>query len=61
MIPVEQIARLADLYDRFNNAFDPFSDECHQAKAELEASISNLHSAHAPDVNHGEFRYELIS
>jgi len=60
MIPVEQIARLAELYDRFNNALDPFSEECRKAKAELESSISNLHSAHASDVSFSEFRYELI-
>jgi hypothetical protein len=60
MIPVEQIARLAELYDRFNNALDPFSEECRRAKDELEASISNLHSAHASDVSFSEFRCELI-
>jgi len=60
MIPVEQIARLAELYDRFNNALDPFSEECRKAKSELEASISNLHSTHASDVRYSEFRFELI-
>ena len=60
MILVEQIARLAELYDRFNNALDPFSEECRRAKAELETSISHLRSAHASDVSYSEFRYELI-
>jgi hypothetical protein len=60
MIPVEQIARHAELYDRFNNALDPFSEECRRAKDQLETSISTLHSAHASDVSVSEFRYELI-
>ena len=60
MIPVEQIAQLAELYDRFINALDPFSEDCSRAKAELETSITNLHSAHASDVTFSEFRYELI-
>ncbi len=32
MIPGEQIARLAELYDRYNNALDPLSEDCLEAR-----------------------------
>ena len=61
MISVEQIARLAELYDRFNNALDPASEDCHQAKRELDELMSSLHTTRAPEVNYTEFRYHLVS
>jgi len=55
MIPVEQIARLAELYDRYNNALDPASEDCRQAKRELDELTGSLHTTHAPEVNHIDF------
>ena len=60
MIPVEQIARLAELFDHYNNALDPLSEDCLLAKQQFDESVSCLHSAHAPDVNFYDFRYELV-
>ena len=60
MIPVEQIARLAELFDRYNHALDPLSVDCLLAKHPFDELVSRLHSAHAPDVNFYDFRYELV-
>lgn len=60
MISVEQIARLAELYDRYNNALDPLSEDCLRAKQQMDELIESLHTTHAPDVNFCDFRYELI-
>jgi hypothetical protein len=47
MIAVEQIARLAELFDRYNNALDPFSEDCRQAQQQFDALVDNLHTTHA--------------
>jgi hypothetical protein len=60
MIPVEHIARLAELYDQYNNALDPFSERCLKAKREFEELCGRLQSARAPDIATAEFRYELV-
>ncbi|MBI4327341.1 MAG: hypothetical protein HY674_19070 [Chloroflexi bacterium] len=60
MIAVEQVARLAGLYDRYNNALDPLSEDAVQARRQFDDRVSNLHSAHAPDVNFFDFRYEVV-
>ena len=60
MISVEHLARLAEFYDRYNNALDPFSGNCQEAKRLFDELVSNLHLAHAPEVNFLDFRYELI-
>jgi len=60
MIPVEQIARLAALYDRYNNALDPLSADCRQAKQQFDELTDTLHATHASDVNFLEFRCELV-
>ena len=60
MIPVEQIARLAELYDRYNNALDPFSIKCEEPKRSFQELAESLHVAHASEVNFPEFRYELV-
>ena len=61
MIPVEQIARLAELYDRYNNALDPSSEDSQAAKGIFDELVRNLHSARAADLNFLDFRYELVS
>jgi len=60
MISVEHIARLAELFDRYNNALDPFSEDCRQAKRAFDELVGNLHATHAPEVKFPEFRYELV-
>jgi hypothetical protein len=60
MIPIDRIARLAELYDRYNNALDPLSVGCRQAKKEFDELAADLHRARAPEVNFLEFRYELV-
>jgi hypothetical protein len=60
MIPVEQLARLAERYDRYNNALDPFSEDCRKAKAQFDALAEDLHTARAVDVKFEDFRYELV-
>ena len=60
MIAVAQIAQLAELYDRYNNALDPFSESCRAAKRQFEELAARLHSTHAPDMNVLNFRYELV-
>jgi len=61
MIPGEQIARLAELYDRYNNALDPLSEDCLEARRIFAELATNLHTTHAADVSFLAFRYELVS
>lgn len=60
MIRVEQIARLAELFDRYNNALDPLSEDARQAKGNFDGLTESLHSTHAPDLQFANFRYELV-
>lgn len=60
MISGEQTARLAELYDRYNNALDPFSAPSRQAKRDFDELVGLLHSAHVADVDFLDFRYELV-
>ena len=60
MIPVEQIARWAELFDRYNNALDPFSENCLQAKRQFDELAGSSHTARASDVNFSDFRYDLV-
>ncbi len=60
MISVDHIARLAELFDRYNNALDPFSEDCRQAKRGFDELVGNLHATHAPESKFPEFRYELV-
>ena len=60
MISVEHIARLAELYDRYNNALDPLSENARDAKRRFHELAGNLHSTHAPDVDFVAFRFDLV-
>jgi hypothetical protein len=60
MISVEHIARLAEFFDRYNNALDPLSEDCHCAKEQFDKLAEHLHTAHAPDLKFLDFRYELV-
>ena len=61
MIPPEVIAELAELFDRFNNAFDPTGEEAKRAEDQFHARLYTLHTAHAADVDFRTFRYELVA
>lgn len=61
MIPVGQIARLAELYDRYNNALDPLSEDCKEAKRRFDELADSLHTTRAADVDFLDFRYQLVS
>ena len=60
MISVEHIARLAEFFDRYNNALDPFSSDCRLAKQQFDELAGRLHAAYGPELNFLDFRYELV-
>jgi len=60
MIPPEEVAALAELYDRFAHALDPFSAERDEAEQAFYLKLDHLHSAYAPRVNYQEFKREAV-
>lgn len=42
-VSADDIARLADLFDRFQYADDPFSAQCQEAKAQFNATVQRLY------------------
>ena len=42
LVSRDDIARLAELYDRFAHAWDPFSEDSDTAEAEFHREIANL-------------------
>lgn len=60
-ISKEVIAELAELSDRYNNAFDPTSVDAVQAEDQFNARLYSLHAIHGADVDFRSFRYELIA
>jgi hypothetical protein len=60
MIPLERIAQLAELFDRYNNALDPLAETTMEAKVAFEQMVDALHTVYAADIDPRLFRYELI-
>jgi hypothetical protein len=60
MISQERIAELAELYDRYNNSLDPFSDDCAAAKSRFLKLLDQLYAAQAADVDFNAFRFEAV-
>ena len=60
MISVEQIARVAALFDRYNNALDPFSEDCREAHQDFDQLVEALHTTHGPEIKLLDFRFELV-
>lgn len=60
MIPHESLAKLAELFDRYNNSLDPLSSDCAAAKVEFCELLDQLYSTHAADTNPAAFRYEAV-
>ena len=61
MISKEVMAKLAEMFDRYNNALDPTSEDALRAEDEFNAKIHSLHADHAANVDFRAFRYELIA
>lgn len=47
MIPPDDLKRLAELYDGFAHALDPFSESRDACEAAWETLVEELHRAHA--------------
>ena len=60
MIPSEKIAELAELYDRFAHALDPFSDDRDRAEDAFYMKLEHLRCLYATRVDAREFRREAV-
>lgn len=60
MIPANEVAVLAELYDRFANALDPFSPDRDAAEEKFYAKLEQLHRLHAPELAFNAFRCEAV-
>jgi len=50
-IPAEEIAQLAELYDRFAHALDPFSEDRDTAEDAFYVKLEHLRCLYAPGVD----------
>ena len=60
MIGREQLAQLAELYDRYQNSLDPLSVERAEAGRFFKERLATLHATHAADLPFDHFRRETI-
>ena len=60
MIPSEEIGELAELYDKFAHALDPFSEERDQAEDAFYRKLEHLRCGYAQQVNARDFRREAV-
>jgi len=60
MIPTEEIAQLAELYDRFAHALDPFSEDSDQAEDDFYRKLEDLRCLYASGVEPRDFRREAV-
>ena len=60
MIGAGDIARLAELYDRYANAFDRLSPERLQARRLFLARLETLHQQEGAGVDFEVFRFEMV-
>lgn len=58
MIPAEELARLAALYDRFANHLDPLSTGWKQCRQEYLDALAGFHAQHGAGLPFEEFRRE---
>jgi hypothetical protein len=58
MIPAEELARLAALYDRFANHLDPLSDDWKRRRQEYLQALGDMHGLFGTRVPFEEFRRE---
>jgi hypothetical protein len=60
MIRREQLARLAELYDIYQNSLRPLSSERAAAGRAFKELLNSLHTTHAADVPFDIFRREAV-
>ncbi len=60
MIPSESIEELAELYDQFAHALDPFSEQRDKAEDAFFLLLEKLRLTHAPTTDAREFRREAV-
>ena len=60
MIPAEKIAALAELYDGFAHALDPFSSERDRAEDAFYLMLENLRCDYAPRAEIRDFNREAV-
>ena len=60
MVPAEEIAKLAELYDRFAHALDPFSEDRDKAEDAFYLKLEHLRCLYAPRVDVREFKREAV-
>lgn len=60
MIPADKIADLAELYDRFAHALDPFSEDRDKAEDAFYVKLETLRCQHGQQVESKEFRREAV-
>lgn len=58
MMPPEELARLAGLFDRFANHLDPLSSDWKVCQREYLAALEEVHQRHGEAVPFDEFRRE---
>ena len=61
MISREQLAALAELYDRYQNSLRPLVPERAEAGRAFKELLDRLYSAHAPDIPFDDFRRETVA
>ena len=61
MISREQLARLAELYDQYQNSLRPLAPARTEAGHAFKELLASLHAAHAADVPFDQFRRESIN
>ncbi len=60
MISREQLARLAELYDQYQNSLQPLSVKRAEAGRAFKELLGGLHASHAADVPFDHFRRETV-
>ena len=60
MISRDQLARLAELYDRYQNSLRPLAPERAEAGRAFKQLLADLHSTHAADLPFDRFRQETV-
>lgn len=60
MIDLDEIARLAELYDRYANALDRKSPDRALARRQFLARIESLYQQEGTAVSYEAFRFEIV-
>jgi hypothetical protein len=58
MIPVEELVRLATLYDRFANHLDPLSADWKERRKNYLEALADLHQRFGVGIDYQTFRQE---